>query len=72
MPIAFHDSEIAENIKLSDAKARYVTKFGLAVYFRKKIFNDLYASGAFYTSYFDETTTKQVKKQMDVLHRILV
>lgn len=66
MPIAFEDSAIAKHIKLSDAKARYLTKFGIAPYLRQKIFSDVDESEAFFTLHFDESTTKQVKKQMDI------
>ncbi|KAG8175480.1 hypothetical protein JTE90_004172 [Oedothorax gibbosus] len=37
----FEDSTIAKNVYLSETKARYVTKFGLAPYFRKKVFQDI-------------------------------
>lgn len=60
---AFGDSEIAKNVKLSGTKARYVVKFGLAPYFKKKIFSDY--TGHFVV-HFDETTTKQIKKQLDI------
>ena len=41
MPVAFHDSKITITIQLSEAKARYLTKFGLALYFKEKIFFEL-------------------------------
>ena len=63
---AFDDSEIAKHVKLGDAKARYVTKFGLAPYFRKRIYDDVISSATYFTLYFDETTTRQVKKQLDI------
>ena len=69
MPVAFHDSKIAKNIKLSEAMARYLTKFDLALYVKEKILSELSTCRAFYTLYFDETSTKQVKKQMDVYIR---
>lgn len=64
-PAAFDDSNVAKNVKLSETKARYVVKFGLAPYFRKQILSDLLSSSSFICLYFDETTTKQTKKQLD-------
>ena len=66
MPVAFHNSKIAKNIKLLEAKAWYLIKFNLALYFKEKIFSELSTCRAFYVLYFDETSTKQVKKQIDV------
>lgn len=60
----FEDSDIAKGIKLSDKKARYMLNFGLAPYFKSLLFKDITES--YYVIHFDETTTKQVKKQLDI------
>lgn len=63
--LAFTDSEIAQHIKLSASKVSYMITHGLSPYFRAMFLDDCRAGSGFYTLYFDETTTRQVKKQMD-------
>lgn len=60
----FDDSDVAKGIKLSDKKVRYVVNFGLAPFFKTEILKDIGES--FFAIHFDETTTKQAKKQMDI------
>ena len=60
----FEDSDIAKRIKLSDKKVRYIINFGLAPYFKAEILKDIGESN--FVIHFDETTTKQAKKQLDI------
>ena len=62
---AFVDSEIAQHMKLGDMKVSYLLVHGLAPYFESLFLNDCRA-GVYFTIYFDETTTRQIKKQMDI------
>lgn len=64
--IAFSDSDIAQHMKLSSTKASYMIVHGLAPYFQTYFLRDIRAGIGYYTLYFDETTTRQVKKQMDI------
>ncbi|KAJ8033350.1 hypothetical protein HOLleu_23560 [Holothuria leucospilota] len=63
----FPDSPIASGMALSSSKVKYLISDGLGPYFLKKMVSDV--GQAYYTIHFDETTTNQVKKQMDVLLR---
>jgi len=64
---AFEDSEIAQNVTMNRKKASYTLSDGLCPYFQKLFQCDLKSSAVpFFTLYFDETTTRQVKKQMDI------
>ena len=64
--IAFADSDIAQHMKLGSTKASYLIVHGLAPYFQSYFLRDMRAGIGYYTLYFDETTTRQVKKQMDI------
>ena len=57
------DSEIAKGVKMSHTKVPYVIGHGLGPYFPQKTVDDIL------TLYFDETTTSQIKKQLDILVR---
>src|SRR6266516_1623330 len=65
--VAFADSEIAQHMKLGSTKVSYVIVHGLAPYFRSMFINDCIEGESFLAIHFDETTTRQVKKQL-VLH----
>ena len=58
----FEDSYIAKGIKLPDKKARYVLNFRLACFLISSFYR--YCKIAF--CIIDETTTKQVKKQLGI------
>jgi hypothetical protein len=65
--LAFPDSEIAQHMSLGSAKVAYSVVHGLAPYQKNKFLSDIRkASVPYFTIYFDETTTKQVKKQLDI------
>jgi len=64
--IAFADSDIAQHMKLGSTKAAYSIVYGIAPYFQSYFLRDIRAGIGYYTLYFDETTTRQVKKQMDI------
>ena len=65
----FPDSKIAARFSLSHTSASYVISEGLAPYFTRMIVNDLVKSLLPFSVHFDETTTAQVKKQMDLTLR---
>ena len=60
---------ISQDFSLSSSKASYLISDGLGPYFIKKLVEDVKSSNATYTVEYDETTTSQVHKQMDVLIR---
>jgi len=64
--LAFSDSEIAQHLTIGKTKVAYVLVYGLAPYFRAILLDDCRASKSFFTIYFDETTTRQIKKQLDI------
>lgn len=63
----FEDSLTAKDFSMSRTKVSYVITHALGPYFLQQTLKDL--DGAYYMLHFDETTTSQVKKQMDVLVR---
>ena len=65
----FADSAVASSFTMSRTKVSYMIGHGLGPYFLQKTIDDVLQSFAFYTIHFDETTTAQMKKQMDVLIR---
>ena len=66
----FGDSAVAHSMTMSRMKMSYLIGHGLGPYFLQKTIDDiLKSSDPYYTIHFDETTTAQVKKQMDVLVR---
>ena len=66
----FPDSVIARNFQLSKSKVSYLISHGLGQFFTKRVINYLKTSSDIYhTLHFDETTTVQVRKQMDLLVR---
>ena len=55
---------------MSRTKVAYMIGYGLGPYFLQKTIDDILRSpNTYYTIHIDETTTAQVKKQMDVLVR---
>ena len=61
----FSDSKIAANFILSHTSASYMIEKGLSPYFTRVIIDDLVKFGLPFAVPFDETTTTQIKKQMD-------
>ena len=52
------------------SKVSYVIGHGLGPYFLQKIVDDILSTpGTYFTLHFDETTTSQIKKQLDILVR---
>ena len=55
---------------MSHTKVSYVISHGLGPYFIQKTIDDILSSpDTYYIIHFDETTTSQIKKQLDVLVR---
>ena len=65
----FPDSKIAAGFSLSRTSASYMMSEGLAPPFRKMIIEDVLKSNLPFSMHFDETSTAQVKKQMDLTLR---
>ena len=65
----FPDSKIAANFKLSHTSASYIIADGMSKYFTQLIIRDLVKSKLPFCIHFDETTSTQVKKQMDLTLR---
>ena len=65
----FPDSEIAKSFSLGHTKASYIIGEGMLPYFTEVFVNDLKKSDLPFSVHFDETTTSQVKKQMDITLR---
>ena len=65
----FPDGKIAANFKLSHTSASYMIADGMSKYFTQLIVKDLVKSKLPFCIHFDETTSTQVKKQMDLTLR---
>ena len=66
----FPGSHIAQHMTMSRTKVAYMIIYGLGPYFLQKAIDDILRSpNTYYTIQIDETTTAQVKKQMDVIMR---
>ena len=65
----FPDSKIAAHFSLSHTSSSYIISEGLSSYFTKVIIDDLQRSKLPFSIDFDETSTSQVKKQMDLTLR---
>ena len=64
------DSVLAQKMTVSCTKLSYVISHGLQPYFLHKTIDDILSSpDTYYTLHFDEITTSQIKKQLDVLVR---
>ena len=52
------------------SKVSYVIDHGLGPYFLQNTVDDILSTpGTYFTLHFDETTTSQIKKQLDILVR---
>jgi hypothetical protein len=60
---------VSQDFSCGADKATYVTRFGLAPYFTEQLLRDVTKSGYGFALQFDETTTAQVRKQLDVTIR---
>ena len=60
---------ISKSFKLSRSKVSYVISDGLGLYFQKKLIYDINSSKNPVTLHYDETTTAQVLKWMDLHFR---
>lgn len=70
--LMFPENEIAKNMTLGDRKISYVLTHGLGPYFQEEMLIDLCAAvslGSFFTVAFDEATTNQIQKQLDIFVR---
>ncbi len=67
--LMFPDSHIAQDFQCGASKMAYLTTYGLAPYFEGNLLNDVTISQYGYTLHYDETTTVQTKKQMDLVIR---
>ena len=65
----FPDSKIEANFKLSRTSASYMIADGMSKYFTQLIVKDLVKSKLPFCIHFDETTSTQVKKQIDLTLR---
>ena len=63
----FSDSDIAKKMTMSQTKASYSITNGLGDLMIKDIYKEIQATDGGFTWMFDETTTNQGKKQMDLL-----
>ena len=68
----FSDSEIAKKFTMSRTKASYCITDALSPLLLKKLIEDLSKSDSAFTLLFDETTTLQNRKQMDILLRFFL
>lgn len=59
----FPDSNIAKGYKMSETKSKYIIQFGICPFVKNEILNDMKDQP--FCFMFDETTTKQIKKQYD-------
>ena len=67
--VMFWDSKIAANFSLSHTSSSYIIGEGLLLHFTRVIIGDLVESQLPFCVHFDETSTVQVKKQMDLTLR---
>ena len=65
----FPDSKVSAGFNLSRTSSSYILAEGLAPYLRKEVVDDVNKSDLPFSMHFDETTTAQVKKQMDLTLR---
>jgi hypothetical protein len=60
---------VIDDFSCSADKATYIAKFGWAPYFQDQLVRDIVKSGNGFALQFDETTTEQTKKQLDITIR---
>ena len=66
----FPDCIVAQKMTMSHSKVSYVISHGLGPYVLQKTIDDILSlPDTYYTIHFDETTTSQIKKQLDLLVR---
>lgn len=68
----FENHPVAQNMQLGDRKVSYVLGYGLGPLFKEEVISDVkgaIAAGNFITLCFDEATTAQNKKQLDIILR---
>ena len=65
----FPDSKVAKDFSMSHTKASYTIGEGLGPHLTQCIIDDLVKSDLPFSVHFDETTTSQVKKQLDLMLR---
>lgn len=63
---AMFNCPISNNFKMSRSKVSYIISDGLKPYFQEKLIYDINSSKNPVTLHYDETTTAQVVKQMDL------
>ena len=64
--VMFPDSKIAEEFTLQRTKLTYLVTHGLAKHFKTSLIDDIKHFSSGFSVMFDETTTQQVKKHLDV------
>ena len=67
--LMFPSDAIAKDFTCGANKMSYLVTHGLAPYFKEQLVKDVKKLNTGFTIHFDETTTAQVKKQMDVIIR---
>ena len=66
----YQESVVAQKMTMSHTKVSYVISHGLGPYLLQKTIDAILSSpDTYYTIHFDETTTSQIKKQLDALVR---
>ena len=65
----FPDSKVAKDFSISHTKASCTIEEGLGPHLTQSIIDDLVKSDLPFSVHFDETTTSQVKKQLDIMLR---
>lgn len=64
--LAFSDSKIVESFSMSPSKVGYEVSHGLGPYFHDELISSVIRSDNFFSLSFDETTTDNGKKQLDI------
>jgi hypothetical protein len=67
--LMFPSDPIARDFTCGSNKVSYLITHGLAPYFKELLLQDIRKSNAGFTIHYDETTTSQIKKQMDIIVR---
>ena len=63
----FPDSSIAHDFKCASTKMGYLITHAVAPHFEDLLVKDIKASNSAFTLHYDETTTSQIKKQLDII-----
>jgi hypothetical protein len=63
------ESKISKDFTCGATKVSYLITHGVAPYFKERLLSDIKKSNRGFTVQYDETTTAQVKKQMDLVVR---